>query len=157
MWKSIFCARVSVGLGRMTSCSFLPSMHFNTMSTFSKQPQNVVMFRCRDTVVYTCSFARNFVVTADAFNCIAPLISSCTTSSFFTMHLKQNSVPLVQGSQWGSVARSKWFEQGRKISRSGDMVYHARVSRGWGMTVLLFSLPRLSIEKTIVWYNCSLF
>ena len=107
----------------------LPSMYSNTMSTFSKQPKNAVMLQCRDTVVYTRNSARNCVVTVDALD--------------FTMHLKQNPVPLVQGSQCGLVARSKWLEQRRKISRSNDMVYYARVSRDWGMTVLLFSLPRL--------------
>jgi len=43
-------------------------MYSNTMSTFSKQPKNAVMFQCPDTVVYTHNSARNCVVTADALD-----------------------------------------------------------------------------------------
>jgi hypothetical protein len=35
-----------------------------------------------------------------------------------------------------------WHEVGgRKISRSGDAVDYTQISGGWGMAVLLFSLP----------------
>lgn len=58
------------------------------------------MFRCLATVVYTLSSARNCVVTSDAFDCISPLISSCTTSGFLTIHLNSSDAdPCAQGTR----------------------------------------------------------
>lgn len=59
------------------------------------------MLRWRETVVYTRSSARNWVVTSCEFDCISPFISSWTTSGFFTTHLKRTEAdPCAQGAMW---------------------------------------------------------
>jgi len=79
-------------------------MYSNTMSAFSKQPKNAVMFQCRDTVVYTCNSARNGVVTADALDCNVYLSLDLELYNIGFLHNALGAEPCAIGARF-----AVWF------------------------------------------------
>jgi len=79
-------------------------MYSNTMSTFSKQPKNAVMFQCCDTVVYTRNSARNCVVTTDALDCNVHLSVDLELYNIGFLHNALEAEPCAIGARF-----AVWF------------------------------------------------